>query len=153
LFANGANGINESVAYRGFSNSLGTNTFKLQWGSRGAGVTAGVHGWCGFTLRNGNVTSSTTDFQTQVRFYFYFLDGAAPSTLYYWDGSNGSFPVSIPGTSFSDLGRSDITNAVEVEITPAPNGDDYHMEVKDVVHGRTIYSVNSTFMGTSGSSI
>jgi hypothetical protein len=152
-FANGNTDVNETTVYRGFSNSLGTNTFKLQWGARGAGVTtttnAGqVHGWCGFTLRNGNVTDSAADFQTGVRFYLYFLDGAAPSTLYVLDGSNGGFPVSIPGTSFSDLGRNNITNAIEAEVTPGADGNTYHLVLKDCVQNRIIYTLDSTFAGS-----
>src|ERR1035438_10471328 len=96
-YANGPTEINETSAFRGFANPLGTNTFKLQWGSRGAGVTTTtnsgtVHGWCGFTLRNGNATNSTGDFQTGVMFYLYFLDGTSP--VYIWDG-NGVQPVQI----------------------------------------------------------
>src|SRR3954452_18353529 len=61
IFANGTNDENDTVAYREFASALGTNTFSIQWGSRGAGVTtltngAQKHGWCGFTLRNGNAT-------------------------------------------------------------------------------------------------
>lgn len=150
LFANGTNGINETTVYRGFSNSLGSNTFKIQWGSRGAGVSAvtgqgNVHGWAGFTLRNGNTTNSSSDFQTGTRLYFYFLDGALPSTLYVWD-ANGV--QSIPGTSFSDLGRGNITNAVQVEVTPAADGDHYHLRIKDVVQGRTLYNLDSLFLGS-----
>jgi hypothetical protein len=149
-FANGTNDINETVAYRGFTNSLGTNTFKLQWGSRGAGVTTTlgsgtVHGWCGFTLRNGNVTNSTSDFQTQARFYLYFLDGAAPSTIYIWDGNGVQ---SVPNTSFSDLGRANITNAIEAEVTPGTDGTSYHLVLKDCVVGRTIYTLDSSLLGS-----
>ena len=145
LFANGPTDINETTAYRGFANPLGTNTFKLQWGSRGAGSTATVnsgtqHGWCGFTLRNGNETNTADDFQTGVRFYLYFQDGASPSTLYVWDGSNGGFPFSVPGTSFSDLGRGNITNAIEAEVTVGPDGNTYHLVLKDCVVNRTIYT-------------
>jgi hypothetical protein len=153
LYANGPTDINETTVYRGFSNSLGANTFKLQWGARGAGVTTTVnsgsqHGWCGFTLRNGNATNTTEDFQTSARFYLYFLDGAAPSTLYIWDGSNGGFPFSVPGTSFSDLGRNNITNAIEAEITPGADGDSYHLVLKDCVQNRVIYTLDSVFMGS-----
>lgn len=153
LFANGNTDVNQTTVYRGFSNSLGSNTFKLQWGSRGAGVTTTTnagqqHGWCGFTLRNGNATNTPADFQTGVRFYLYFQDGAAPSTLYVWDGSNGGFPISVPGTSFSDLGRNNITNAIEAEITPGADGDTYHLVLKDCVQNRTIYTLDSTLMGS-----
>lgn len=153
-FANGTNGINQTVAYRGFASPLGTNTFKLQWGSRGAGVTTvtggggQVHGWCGFTLRNGNATNSVIDFQTSPMFYLYFLDGAVPPTLYVWDGSNGGFPFSVPGTSFSDLGRGNITNAIEAEITPSADGISYHLVLKDTVVGRTIYTLDSVFISS-----
>src|SRR5205085_10766474 len=129
IFANGTNDINNTVAYRGFSNPLGTNTFKLQWGSRGAGLTttanAGtVHGMCGFSLRNGNATNSVTDYQTGARFYLYFLDGFAPFSLNVLDG-NGI--RSFTNTSFSDLGRANITNAVQAEVTVAADGDHYHL--------------------------
>ena len=149
LYANGPTDVNKAAAFRGFANSLGTNTFKLQWGSRGAGSTTTVnsgtqHGWCGFTLRTGNATNSPDDFQTGVLFYLYFLDGAAPSTLYIWD-NNGV--QSVPGTSFSDLGRGNITNAVQAELTPAPDGVSYHLVLKDVVQGRTLFTTNGVFMG------
>ncbi|HVM49143.1 MAG TPA: hypothetical protein VMU04_14015 [Candidatus Acidoferrum sp.] len=148
-YANGANGVNETTAYRGFANPLSTNTFKIQWGSRGAGVTTlnggsgQVHGWCGFTLRNGNVTNSTADFQTQAMLYFFFQDGLSPSTLYYYDA--GGYE-SIPNTSFSDLGRQNITNAVQVEVTPGADGSSFHLVVKDCVQGRTLFTTNSTFL-------
>ena len=78
VFANGLTDVNETAAFRGFANPLGTHTFKLQWGARGAGVTTttnagAVHGWCGFTLRNGNQTNSSSDFGNGVMFYLYFL--------------------------------------------------------------------------------
>ncbi len=150
IYANGPTDINETAAYRGFANPLGTNTFKLQWGSRGAGVTTttnfgAVHGWCGFTLRNGNATNSTGDFQTGTRLYFYFLDGASPSTLYVWD-ANGV--QSVPGTSFSDLGRANITNAIEAEVTVGTDGNSYHLVVKDCVVNRTIYTLDSILQGS-----
>src|SRR5262249_1898494 len=99
-FANGTNGINETTVYRRFANPLGTNTFKLQWGSRGAGQTTvngvgTVHGWCGFTLRNGNATNSADDFQSGARLYICFKDGVSPSTIYVWDNDASGFPVSI----------------------------------------------------------
>ncbi|MDD5140934.1 MAG: hypothetical protein PHY43_11815 [Verrucomicrobiales bacterium] len=152
IFANGTNGANETTAYRGFANPLGTNTFKLQWGSKGAGVTTTandgvVHGWCGFTLRNGNETSTSGDFETGVRFYLYFLDGNNPSTLYVWDGGTPAVR-SVPGTSFSDLGRGNITNAVEAEVTVGADGNTYHLVLKDVVVGRTLYTLDSTLMGS-----
>jgi hypothetical protein len=149
-YANGTNGLNDTVVYRGFANPLGTNTFKLQWGSRGAGVTTvtgngAVHGWCGFTLRNGNATGSTVNFETGVRFYLYFLDGNVPSTLYVWDG-NGVLPV--PGTSFSDLGRGNITNAVEAEITVGADDSSYHLILKDCVQNKTLYTMDSILLGS-----
>ncbi|MDB6017194.1 MAG: hypothetical protein JWR19_1683 [Pedosphaera sp.] len=149
LFANGTNGINETTAFRGFASPLGTNTFKLQWGSKGAGVTTipgtgAVHGWCGFTLRNGNATNSASDFQTGVRFYLYFLDGAAPSTLYVWDGNGVQ---SLAGTGFGNLGRTTITNAVEAEVTVGADGNSYHLLLKDSVQNKTLYTLDSTLMG------
>jgi hypothetical protein len=152
VFANGTNDINTTSAFRGFTSPLETNTFKLQWGSRGAGVTttagSGVqHGWCGFTLRNGNATSTASDFQAGARFYLYFKDGDSPSTLYVWDGSS-AFPVSVPGTSFSDLGRANITNAIEAEVTVGADGDSYHLILKDVVVGKTLYTLDSVLMGS-----
>lgn len=79
IYANGTNSVNTTVAYRGFSNSLGTNTFQIEWGSRGAGSTVvngtTEHGWCGFTLRNAN---DTNGFANGVQLYFYFLDGSPP---------------------------------------------------------------------------
>ena len=148
VFANGPTDINQTSLYRGFANPLGTNTFKLQWGSRGAGVTTTlnsgqVHGWCGFTLRNGNATNTVDDFTTGVLLYLYFLDGNVPSTLYVWDGNGVQ---SIPGTSFSDLGRTTITNAIQAEITVATDQLHYHLVLKDVVQGRTIYTLDSMLM-------
>jgi hypothetical protein len=149
LYANGTNAVNQTAAFRGFATPLGTNTFKLQWGSRGAGVTTvngtQVHGWCGFSLRNGNATNSAADFQNGACFYIYFLDGASPSTLYVWDGNGVQ---SIPGTSFSDLGRANITNALAVELTPGADGSSYHLVLKDCVQNRTIYTMNSVLMGS-----
>jgi hypothetical protein len=147
LFANGTNGINISTAFRGFANPLSTNTFKLQWGSRGAGSTATsggtVHGWCGFSLRTGNTTNTASDFQTGVQLYLYFLDGNSPSTLYYWDGNGVQ---SVPGTSFSNLGRNNITNAIEAEITPAIDGSTYHMVLKDCVNNSVLFTTDGVLM-------
>ena len=150
LFANGNDAINETVAYRAFSNSLGTNTFKLQWGSRGAGSTTvsnlgTAHGWCGFALRTGNATNGTGDFDSAngILLYVYFKDGNSPSTLYFWDGNSVQ---SIPNTSFSDLGRVNITNAIAAEITPGADGSSYHMVLKDCVQNRTIFTTNGIFI-------
>jgi hypothetical protein len=144
LFANGTNDINETVAFRGFSNPLGTNTFTVRWGAKGSGsqntLNSGtVHGYSGFTLRNGNVTNSTADFVTGAQLYLFFRDGNSPSTLYLWDGNFNDDVVSIPGTSFSDLGRDSITNAVQAEITVANDQQHFHMVLKDSVQGRTLY--------------
>jgi hypothetical protein len=154
-FANGTNGVNEMTAYRGFSNSLGTNTFKLQWGSTGAGnqsVTGSgtVHGWIGFSLRNGNINTNSPyvfsgDPDSSALFYFYFLDGNTVNTLIYWDGNGVQ---SVPNTSFSDLGRNNITNAIEAEVTPGADGKSYHLVVKDCVQNRTIFTTNSKFMNS-----
>ncbi len=153
LYANGTNGDNETTAFRGFANPLGTNTFKIQWGSTGAGNTSvngnTVHGWCGFTLRNGNATNSASDFQSGVMMYFYFQDGNSPSTLYVWDGNS---VWSIPGTSFSNLGRNNITNAIEAEITPSSDGVSYHLVVKDCVQNAVLFTTNSVFI-SGGQSI
>jgi hypothetical protein len=156
-FANGTNGLNEMTAYRGFSNSLGTNTFKLQWGSTGAGNQSvsgigTVHGWIGFSLRTGNInTNSPYVFSGQpdssALLYFYFLDGNSVNTLIYWDGNGVQ---SVPNTSFSDLGRNNITNAIEAEITPGSDGASYHLVVKDCVQNRTIFTTNSVFMNGGG---
>jgi hypothetical protein len=153
IYANGLNDVNETTAYRGFANSLGTNTFKLQWGSRGAGVTTttnigNVHGWCGFSLRNGNNTNSPYNINStdgSARFFLYFLDGASPATIYFWD-NNGV--QSVPGTSFSDLGRTTITNAIEAEISPAADGVSYHLVLKDCVQNRIIFTTNSVLLGS-----
>ncbi len=148
VYANGPTDVNQTTAFRGFANSLGTNTFKLQWGSRGAGSTTTtnsgtVHGWCGFTLRTGNATNTPTDFQTGAMFYLYFLDGNSPSTLYIWDGNGVQ---SVPGTSFSNLGRTTITNAIETELTPAPDGYHYHLVLKDCVQNIVLFATNSVFI-------
>ena len=155
-YANGTAGLNQTVAFRGFNNSLGTNTFKLQWGSTGAGnqsVTGygTVHGWCGFSLRSGNDTTQPYDytgrnFDSTAMFYLYFLDGSSPSTLYFWDGNGVQ---SVPNTSFSNLGRNNITNAIEAEVTPGPDGQTYHLVLKDCVQNIVLFTTNSLFM-TSG---
>jgi|GEM_PF-335305 len=149
IFANGTTGTNETAAYRGFVSSLGTNTFKLQWGSRGAGVTTvngnPVHGWCGFSLRNGNATNTSGDFQTGARFYLYFLDGSSPNTLYVADGNGVQ---SLTGVTFSDLGRSNITNALAAEVTVGTDNSSYHLLLKDCVADRTLYTLDSVLMGS-----
>lgn len=152
LFANGTNAINQTTAFRGFSNTLGTNTFKIQWGAREAGSTTvvntgAVNGWCGFTLRSGNTATTPSDFETGARLYVYFLNGNSPSTLYVWD-NNGV--QSLPGTSFSNLGRDTITNAVEAEVTPAADGMSYHMVLKDVVANQTLCIFDGVFIGGVG---
>ena len=149
-YANGTNGQNSTVAYRGFANPLSTNTFKLQWGSRGAGVTTvgglPVHGYCGFALRNGNVTDTAGDYDTGTRLDVFFYDGNSPATIYVSDSSLA--PHSLPGTSFSDLGRNNITNAVQVEITVGADGDSYHLVLKDCVQNRTLATLDGTLAGS-----
>ena len=152
-FANGTNGINEMTAYRGFTNSLGTNTFKLQWGSTGAGnqnVTGQgtVHGWIGFSLRTGNSNTNVPyDYHSfpdpTAQFYLYFLDGNSVNTLIYYDG-NGI--QSVPNTSFSNLGRNNITNAIEAEITPSSDGVSYHLVLKDCVQNMVLFETNSLLL-------
>ena len=157
VYANGPTAENETMAYRGFTNSLGTNTFKIQWGSRGAGSTtttnSGVlHGWCGFSLRNGNNTNYVYSFQginfnqdPSAQLFVFFQDGRSPSTIYIYDGSG---LTSVPNTSFSDLGRANITNAIEAEVTPGADGSSYHMILKDCVQNRTIYAYNGSFFNS-----
>jgi hypothetical protein len=154
-FANGTAGLNQTVAFRGFTNSVGTNTFKLQWGSTGAGNQAvtnfgTVHGWCGFSLRTGNDTTQPYDytdnrFDGTALFYLYFLDGASPSTLYFWDGNGVQ---SVPNTSFSNLGRNNITNAIEAEVTPGADGQSYHLVLKDCVQNIVLFTTNSLFLSS-----
>ncbi|MBW8863957.1 MAG: hypothetical protein JF609_03355 [Verrucomicrobia bacterium] len=162
LFANGPTDVNTTTAYRGFNNPLGTNTFKLQWGSRGAGVTTttnsgNVHGWCGFTLRNGNDTNAAANFEAGARLYVYFLDGANPSTVYIEDGSQPFFgqylPTSVPGTSFSDLGRGNITNAIQAEVTVGTDGDTYHLVLKDCVQNRTLFVTDNVLIPAGSGTI
>jgi len=148
VFANGTNGVNQTAAFRGFVNPLGTNTFKLQWGAKGAGTTTveGVtqHGKCGFSLRTGNATSTPDDYQSAARFTLYFEDGNIPSTLWITDGASDH---SVPGTSFSDLGRGTITNAVQAEVTPGADGNTYHLVLKDCVAGKVLFTYDGTLAG------
>jgi hypothetical protein len=153
LYANGTNEINQTTAFRGFSNTLGTNTFKIQWGAREAGSTSvyslgAVNGWCGFTLNQGNAANTPSDYETGERFGLYFENGDVPSTLYIWD--NNGFQNSVPGTSFSNLGRDSITNAVQAEVTPGADGMSYHLVLKDVVAGHTFYTYDGVFNGGVG---
>jgi hypothetical protein len=152
LYANGSNAVNETVAFRGFASTLGTNTFKLQWGARESGGTTipgtgAVNGWSGFTLRSGNATNTTDDFETGVRLYVYFRNGNSPSTIWVWDGNGVQ---SVPGTSFSNLGRDSITNALEAEVTPAADGSSYHLVLKDVVANQTLATFDGVFIGGPG---
>ena len=158
LYANGTNGVNEVTAYRGFNNSLGTNTFKLQWGSTGAGNqnvsgVGTVHGFIGFSLRTGNNTNGTYDLgsfpEGTMQFALYFVDGSAFNTLIYYD-ANGA--QSVPKTSFSNLGRANITNAVEAEITPGADGATYHFVLKDCVLNQVLFVTNGTLI-SAGSTI
>jgi hypothetical protein len=157
IYANGPTDENETMAFRGFASSLGTNTFKLQWGARGAGSTtttnSGVlNGWCGFSLRNGNNTNFIYSFQNisatfdpSAQLFVFFQNGRSPSTIYIYDGAG---VTSVPNTSFSDLGRGNITNAIEAEITPAADGSSYYLILKDCVQNRTIYTYNGSFFNS-----
>lgn len=148
IYANGTNGINATTAFRGFASPLGTNTFKLQWGAKGAGTTtvAGVtqHGLCGFTLRTGNETNSPGDYANNMRFALFFEDGRNPATLYVADGTGEH---SVTGTSFSDLGRTTVTNAVQAEVTPGADGDSYHLVLRDCVAGKVLFTFDGVFGG------
>jgi hypothetical protein len=135
LFANG-NGINTTVAYRGFSNSLDTTVaFKLDFESQGIGSSSTKFG--GFYLRNGNATSSTSDYLTGHRFAFYYIGGGSNSFVY-WDG-NGVQYIGIPFAS----------NPLSCEFTPKA-GDTYRFVVKSLATGAILSILDNQPLAGSG---
>src|SRR5207302_6725358 len=89
MYANGGSGDNVAVAYRGFTNSMPTNTvFKIKWRPRGIGFDATHVG--GFSLRNGNATATTNDFDTGARFDFYYI-GGGPDSYVFYDGNGVNY--------------------------------------------------------------
>jgi len=123
LFANGS-GINTTVAYRGFSNSLDTTVaFKIDWENVGVGSTSTKFG--GFFLRNGNATNGTSDYLTGQRFAFYYVGGGSNSFVY-WDG-NGVQYIGIPFAA----------NPLSCEFT-LKAGDTYRFVVKKLTTGEIL---------------
>ncbi|EEF58129.1 hypothetical protein [Pedosphaera parvula] len=135
LFANG-NGINTTVAYRGFSNSLDTTVaFKLDFASQNIGSSSSK--FAGFFLRNGNATNSTSDYATGLRFAFYYVGGGSNSFVF-WDG-NGVQYIGIPFT----------TSALSCEFTPKA-GDTYRFVVKNVTSGAILAILDNQPQAGSG---
>ncbi|MDB6122276.1 MAG: hypothetical protein JWQ71_1269 [Pedosphaera sp.] len=135
LFANG-NGINTTVAYRGFSNSLDTTVaFKLDFESQGVGSTSTKFG--GFFLRNGNATNATSDYVTGHRFAFYYVGGGSNSFVF-WDG-NGVQYIGIPFAS----------NPLSCEFT-LKAGDTYRFVVKSLASGAILSILDGLPLANSG---
>ncbi|NOS68306.1 MAG: hypothetical protein HOP33_00025 [Verrucomicrobia bacterium] len=127
IFANGS-GINTTVAYRGFSNSLDTTVaFKLDWEAIGVG---GAGNYGGFFLRNGNATNGTSDHLTGERFAFYYAGGGSNSFTYR-DATGPNF-IGIPFAS----------NPLSCEFT-LKEGDTYRLVIKRLTTGEILAIVDT----------
>jgi hypothetical protein len=135
LFANG-NGINTTVAYRGFSNSLDTTVaFKLDMEFQNIGSASSQ--FSGFWLRNGNTTNATSDYLTGHRFAFYYIAGGSNSFVF-WDG-NGVQYIGVPFAS----------NPLSCEFT-LKAGDTYRFVVKSLTTGAILAILDGLPLAGSG---
>jgi hypothetical protein len=140
MYANSGGGDNVAVAYRGFTNSMATNTvFKIKWKPLGIGFSSTQMG--GFSLRNGNVNATTNDYWTGSRLDFYYIGGGSDSYVFY-DG-NG---VNLVGLGFGSA-------PFQIEITLL-DIDHYRLVIKDGTGANTLTNFdNLPLRGTSGSTI
>jgi len=130
-----------AVAYRGFSNSLAADTvFKIQWQSYGISPSnPSAQG--GFSLRNGNVNTNTTDFDAGTRFDFYYV-GAGVDSFLIADG-NGTNATGLPFGS----------NPFQVEFTLL-TADTYRLVIKGATNGTILAEFdNMPLGGSSGTTI
>ena len=132
---------NASVAFRGFSNSLATNTvFSIKWKVDGISefnANPDNQRLGGFCLRNGNANASTNDYNTNFRFQFYYIGGGS-DTFLFWDG-NG---VNAVGLGFG-------SNPLQVEFTLL-TADTYRLVVKDAAGVNTLAEFDNNPLIGSG---
>ena len=137
---NQANFPNAAVAFRGFSNSLATNTvFTIKWQNHGIGEFNANDGQRigGFCLRNGNADAGTNDYNTNFRFMFYYL-GGGPDEFLFWDGN---------GVTATSLGFG--ANPFEIQITLL-TADTYRLVIKDAMGVNTLAEYDNNPLNGSG---
>jgi hypothetical protein len=141
---NQANIGNASVAFRGFSNSLATNTvFSIKWQNHGIGEfnANDSQRLGGFCLRNGNANGSTNDFNNGARFVFYYIGGG--SDAFVIQDGNGNTPTSL------GFGANPFT----IEFTLLTT-DTYRLVIKDAAGVNILAEYDDLPLeGTSGSTI
>jgi hypothetical protein len=135
MYANGPGLANAAVAFRAFSNSLApSRVFKIKYRSYGIN-TSNNASLGGFALRNGNVTNSTTDYNTGYRFAFFYQGGGADT-----------FTVSDNNGYATGLGFNQ--NPFEVEFTLL-TANTYRLVIRDT-NGVSLASFDGQTLTGSG---
>ncbi len=108
-YANKGDGIDQATAYRGFGTSLNGSgdefTVTLENGF--------VNGIAGVALRNGNVTTTASDFATDARLQVYFR-GAENN--YFITDADGEFDTGVPHSFFGIKTNVRLTGANTYDI-------------------------------------
>ena len=138
MFANGngVSGTNKAFAARQFPSLTTSQTFKIQWQTKGiaSGGTSANRG--GFALRNGMATNSFLDFDTGTRFDFCYEAGG--SSFLILDGG-GTLATGIPFT----------TNGFDLEFTLLSNNT-YHFVVRSATNNAVLYITDGRTLAGSG---
>ena len=133
-----ANSANLAVAYRAFSNSLAAG------GILGVDMDNGyvnASGTVGFVLRNGNFTSSPTNYTTGARLQFLYI-GNDSSNSYKVVDSGGQHNLGVPFTS----------TGLHLVFT-LNNTNTYTLVTIDNASGATNSTLSGTLAGTLGSTV
>jgi len=96
-FANGSSDFQAAIAYRGWSQPLSVGqSFKVSMDNGGIQNSETVAGSAGFSLRNGNASANTGDYNNNERFEFYFVGG---DSNYHIADAGGAFDTGIGFTN------------------------------------------------------
>jgi hypothetical protein len=138
MFANGngVSGTNKAFACRQFPSLTTSETFKIQWQSKGiaSGGTSANRG--GFALRNGMATNSFLNFDTGTRFDFCYEAGG------------GSFLI-LDGNGTLATGILFTTNGLNCEFTLEANNT-YHFVIRSVANNAVLYVTDGRSLAGSG---
>jgi polygalacturonase len=133
---NGVSGTNKAFAARQFPSLTTSQTFKIQWQSKGiaSGGTSANRG--GFALRNGMATNSFLNFDTGTRFDFCYETGGGSFLIL--DGG-GTLATGIPFT----------TNGLDCEFTLDSNNT-YHFVIRSATNNAVLYVTDGRTLAGSG---
>jgi hypothetical protein len=128
-------GTNAAVAYRGFTNSLSSNTvFRIKWHNEGIGFSTNQMG--GFSLRQGNTNATTDDYEAGAVFSLFYQGGTGYDSFHVRDGS-GVYPL---GVTFG-------SNPFQIEFIRLGTNT-YRLLLKDVTGANTLFSQDSLLVST-----